>query len=69
MKLRKSQDEDTLPVESAKEEKLKPKGEATTSNNCKTYAEKSVAASTEGDNNPTSHVGRPANVYCMFKGY
>ena len=53
---------------SAKEEKLKPIGEATNSNNCKTYAGKSVAAPTAGDNDPVSHAGRPMNVCYMVKG-
>jgi len=56
-----------FPLKSAKE-KLKPKGEATISNKCKTYAEKCVASSTPGDNDPTSHAGRSTNVYYMFKG-
>jgi len=57
-----------FPQKSVKVEKLKPKDKATT-NNCKTYTDKSVAASTASDNDPTSHARRPMNVYYMYKCY
>jgi hypothetical protein len=33
------------------------------------HADKSVAASTTGGNDPTTHTGRPSNVYYVVKGY